>query len=409
MRRQQCQYQDQQRQPPSGWRRRALAAATLLCLSATGAYVESDYLRSLGVVASDDDDRRRLSHALGNGGCRVTYAKLAKVPIAPTWQASFPGSGSRMTWNLVEALTGIRTNDDYDSHDRGYEKVVAVKTHYPVKYARRGLRGSKRGFHNLDPLFGRAMVVLRNPMNAVPSYFNLQYEHANHLPNHSTRGPNREWLKYRDDPNSGLAPQLVNYERFVEYWMEKYERRQLLLLSYEDMTDGMVGPLAAGRIAQFLGEVEGVKPIKPEAVTCVWETVVNFKRPPRSGMSLGQRRDVPPPAAELRANSKERQMQVSGNKSNQSSREGQGDAAINNGNQEDAERRTHADPGKSLRKGPKDRPYTAQNLADMVALFRRLESKYSHDEEFVRIMQSYIDAVSNTVPREMSQQRRNPN
>ena len=151
----------------------------LVCFSGMGAYVEYEYLGSPSVVSRDDDDDdergRGLSVALANGGCRVTYARLARRPIAQTWQASFPGSGSRVTWNLVEGLTGLRTNDDYDSHNRGYERVVAVKTHYPVKYARRGPRGAKRGFHNLDPLFSRAIVVLRNPMNAVPSYFNLQY------------------------------------------------------------------------------------------------------------------------------------------------------------------------------------------------------------------------------------------
>ena len=73
-----------------------------------------------------------------------------------------------MTWSLVEALTGIRTNDDYNSHDRGYERVVAVKTHYPVKDAR-------RQFKTLDEKFGRAIVILRNPIQAIPSYFNLQY------------------------------------------------------------------------------------------------------------------------------------------------------------------------------------------------------------------------------------------
>ena len=191
-------------------------------------------------------------------------------------------------------------------------------------------------------------------------------EHEHHLPNHSTRGPNRDWRKYRDDPNIGLAAQLVNYEKFVEYWMEKYDRSQLLLVSYEDMTDGMMGPQAAGRIAHFLGEVEGVNPIKPEAVTCVWETIVNFKNKQQPS---------------------DPEQKVS-----------RGKVKV-----------THPDPGKSLRSGPKDRPYTAQNLADMLALFRRLQSKYSHDEEFVRIMQLYVDVAEKTVPRESSQQQKNPN
>ena len=68
----------------------------------------------------------------------------------------------------MEAMTGIRTTDDYDTHDRGYERVVAVKTHYLVKDA-------FNSWQELDErYFQRAMVIFRNPMNAVPSYFNLQ-------------------------------------------------------------------------------------------------------------------------------------------------------------------------------------------------------------------------------------------
>eukprot|EP00584_Thalassiosira_punctigera_P013878 CAMPEP_0172553928 /NCGR_PEP_ID=MMETSP1067-20121228/52451_1 /TAXON_ID=265564 ORGANISM="Thalassiosira punctigera, Strain Tpunct2005C2" /NCGR_SAMPLE_ID=MMETSP1067 /ASSEMBLY_ACC=CAM_ASM_000444 /LENGTH=148 /DNA_ID=CAMNT_0013342205 /DNA_START=24 /DNA_END=466 /DNA_ORIENTATION=+ len=89
-----------------------------------------------GASRRNDDDRRSLSIALAHGGCQVTYARESEVPIDPTWQASFPGSGARMTFNLIQALTGIHTNDDYNSHERGYERVVAVKTHYPVKNAR---------------------------------------------------------------------------------------------------------------------------------------------------------------------------------------------------------------------------------------------------------------------------------
>ena len=117
---------------------------------------------------SGHSSRRVLSKALPNGGCKVTYAHLTENPIPQTWQASFPGSGSRMTWSLVEALTGIKTNDDFDSHERGYENVVAVKTHYPVKDA-------YNRFKDLDKTFSRAIVILRNPINAIPSYFNLQY------------------------------------------------------------------------------------------------------------------------------------------------------------------------------------------------------------------------------------------
>ena len=145
-------------------------AALVLLFTAGVYYVQSSVSRHVrfNTLISEHNGHRALSKALPNGGCRVTYPHLTDSPIPQTWQASFPGSGARMTFRLVEALTGIKTNDDFDSHQRGYEKVVAVKTHYPVKDA-------YRRFLELDKSFSRAMVILRNPINAIPSYFNLQY------------------------------------------------------------------------------------------------------------------------------------------------------------------------------------------------------------------------------------------
>eukprot|EP00579_Thalassiosira_antarctica_P030835 CAMPEP_0202029526 /NCGR_PEP_ID=MMETSP0905-20130828/64023_1 /ASSEMBLY_ACC=CAM_ASM_000554 /TAXON_ID=420261 /ORGANISM="Thalassiosira antarctica, Strain CCMP982" /LENGTH=584 /DNA_ID=CAMNT_0048593289 /DNA_START=71 /DNA_END=1826 /DNA_ORIENTATION=- len=369
-------------------RGRALLAAALLFFTASAAslYVTSNnsppQTNSLNTALpistpeiDDINNHRSLSVALQDGGCMVTYAKMTSYPIPPVWQASFPGSGARMTWTLVEALTGIRTNNDYDSQGRGYEHVVAVKTHYPVKDAR-------RRFGDLDPLFGRAIVILRNPINAVPSYFNLQYEHLNHLPNHSTRGPNEDWIIYRDDPSSGLPYQIPSYESFVEYWMDKYpEPQQLLMISYEDLTDSRMGPIAAARIASFLGETEGVNPIAAGAVPCVWETIVNYKNvaPPTKKVyteAAAALAETAPPVEEvdfIRGKNRRRLGLAQG--------------------------KTHADPS-SLRTGPKVRPYTGQNLADMVAMFQRLVEKYNHDEDFVRIMGSYIETVSNTAPQD---------
>ncbi|KAL7536931.1 hypothetical protein ACHAXR_007486 [Thalassiosira sp. AJA248-18] len=349
----------------------AAAASLLLIVGAASLYMSSN---SLIDTPHNNNQRRDLSVALPGGGCKVTVAKLSPTPIAPTWQASFPGSGARMTWILVEALTGIRTNNDYDSQERGYENVVVVKTHYPVKNA-------KHKFAELDPLFGRAMVILRNPINAIPSYFNQMYEQVNHLPTHSTRGPNKDWIKCRDDSKEGLAFQLGHYERFVEYWMERYpERRDLLMVSYEDLTDTNLGPLVTMRIADFVAETEGVNPIAPESVPCVWETVVNYKN------------DGPPPdhVPEVDARRKNRNLEGNNN-----------DKLVNVDEKQDAMRRLRVakDPS-SLRTGPKNRPYTKQNLVDMEAMLQRLMEKYSYDEDLVKILVSYIEVVSNTEPQD---------
>ena len=145
-----------------------MAAGTLLFLvglSVSWLTVGTNVALSGEVI--HDNGRRDLSWAVPGGGCKITYAKVADKPIPPTWQASTPGSGSRMTWSLIEALTGIRTNNDYNSQERGYERVVAVKTHYPII--------DPPLFKKLDESFSRGMVLLRNPLEAIPSYFNLRY------------------------------------------------------------------------------------------------------------------------------------------------------------------------------------------------------------------------------------------
>ena len=181
-------------------------------------------------------------------------------------------------------------------------------------------------------------------------------EQLNHLPNHSTRGPNEDWVKYRD---SALSDQIASYEGFVSYWMDRsYDKKRgrridsFLLVTYEELIDGNAGPIAAGRIAEFLGRTEGVDPIGEGAVPCVWRTIVQYK---------GQRVDANVPSR-------------------------RGLASI-------------ADPS-SLRTGPRERPYTQRNLGEMLDMLGRLKDRYRTDEYFVRVISSYMETVSSTVPQE---------
>jgi len=238
-----------------------------------------------------------------------------------------------MTWHLVQALTGIKTNNDRNTNGWGYENVVAAKTHYPFIH--------NTMFEELDHLFGRAMLIVRNPIYAIPSYFNAQYEELNHLTTHSVRAPNEDWIKYRDH---ALQSRLRKYEEYTIYWMEKYRRRKnLLIVTYEDLTAGNTGSIVTMRIADFLGQSEGVHPIAQESIHCVWETVVNY-----NSHSAGKTLNL----ASLRVG------------------------------------------------GPSERPYTEQNLSDSLALFHRLSERFQYDEQFVSIMLSYAEVVSNIVPQD---------
>jgi hypothetical protein len=145
---------------------------------------------------------RRLSNALPNGGCEITWPKKPPKDVEITYAASYPGCGARMTWNLVEALTGLETGDDWNNNGRG-DEVVTVKTHYPQ---------SNGILVEFDDRIRRVFVVIRNPMKSIPSFFNHIYEMRNHLPVHSERAPVDEWTKWRD---AYLDIEIAEYKKFI--------------------------------------------------------------------------------------------------------------------------------------------------------------------------------------------------
>ncbi len=160
-------------------RNKVVSRLFLAIMILAAAYFASEYLFSVELgeipsypstlqirIAKEENTTRRLSTGLPDGGCTITPQKFAEKDISPTYQASFPGSGARMTWNLVIALTGIAINDDHNHAGVGYDRVVAVKTHYPLDYGR---------YIEDDAKFRGAILLLRNPMTAVPSFFNFKY------------------------------------------------------------------------------------------------------------------------------------------------------------------------------------------------------------------------------------------
>ncbi|KAL7480411.1 hypothetical protein ACHAW6_006105 [Cyclotella cf. meneghiniana] len=209
---------------------------------------------------------RRLSIALPNGGCQITWPKPPPPNIQITYAASYPGCGARMTWNLVEALTGLETGDDWNNNGRG-DKVVTVKTHYPQ---------SNGILPEFDERITRAFLVVRNPMQSIPSFFNHIYEMRNHLPVHSERAPVEEWIKWRDHY---LEEEITEYKKFMIYWMDRYTPENRYVITYEGLTDDLIGPEVTKGLNDFLGQAEGVEVIDRESVPCIWKAVVKNQPP----------------------------------------------------------------------------------------------------------------------------------
>ena len=184
------------------------------------------------------------------------------------------------------------------------------------------------------------------PSDGVIFAFDMS-EHEHGLPNHSTRGPQSDWLKFRDS-NLGCNVEcnLRHFEQFINIWMAKYkDRSKLHVVSYEDMTNAKTGPKTALSIAKFLGQTEGVTPIAAESVPCLWETVINCNN------HVGGSAHVDETPSNM----------------------------IDAG-------KFHLDP-KSERVGPKIRPCTQQMRDNMLAMLQRLKERYEDDEELGRIIE----------------------
>mmetsp|Transcript_4457 Transcript_4457/g.9636 ORF Transcript_4457/g.9636 Transcript_4457/m.9636 type:complete len:386 (-) Transcript_4457:385-1542(-) len=309
--------------------------------------------------------RRRLSKALPDGGCQLTFPEKPKPGTPITYAASYPGCGARMSWNLVEALTGLQSGDDWNNNGRGNE-VVTVKTHYPQ---------SNGILPEFDDMIGRAFIILRNPIKSIPSFFNHIYEMRNHLPVHTTRAPVEEWVRWR---NAYLDTEIGEYKKFIIYWMDRYAPENRHVLTYEDLTDDDRGADAAKSLNDFLGQAEGVIPIETESVSCIWRAVVKNIPPPQQAAHVKH----------LQSLAKTNQYGNAGEQIGQGLR-----------------RRLNPGHFDSQRKGPEPRrPYTSEQLDKMMNMLLEVAQRYEHENvKLFHVMMGYHEQIKKKKEKQMSQ------
>jgi hypothetical protein len=61
--------------------------------------------------------------------------------------------------------------------------------------------------------------------------------------------------------------------------MERYAPKNCLLLTYEGLTDNLIGPKVTKGLNEFLGKARGVTPIHKDSVACIWRAVVKNEPP----------------------------------------------------------------------------------------------------------------------------------
>jgi len=160
---------------------------------------------------------------------------------------------------------------------RGQGEVVVVRTNFPHT------SGKLAAYDDWMP---RAFVILRNPLHAIPCYFDQLYEMKSHMPAGSAAKNSEEtlaaWIKWRDNE---LSNQILLYRRFVSFWMEKYLEKddKRVYFSFESLVDEEKGPREAVRLATFLeggikaNAMEMTRDLRPDLIgVAVAESVKTF-------------------------------------------------------------------------------------------------------------------------------------
>mmetsp|Transcript_36105 Transcript_36105/g.84337 ORF Transcript_36105/g.84337 Transcript_36105/m.84337 type:complete len:357 (-) Transcript_36105:222-1292(-) len=186
--------------------------------------------------------------------------------------ASYPGSGNTMTRVLIEALTGVWTGSTHGNplmlgkqsrsvgnpaDDRLTENVVVVKTHQPGKVGYLRWKGATR-----------VILIVRNPLDAIPSSCNAKWEIGSATVMHTEQMPEKYWIVTRD---RRFEFELKMWRTMIDFWTKRFDDPDnSMIVIYEDLINVETGPAIAAEMMTFLGH--GIIPL--ESVPCIWQKVV---------------------------------------------------------------------------------------------------------------------------------------
>lgn len=192
--------------------------------------------------------------------------------VSPTFLASYPGSGAKLTWQLIEGITGLFTSDDIDSSGRTQKGfAVAIKTHYPSQQ-------SPPAVMENDKLtrIQRAVLLVRNPMNAFPALHRFVYysvEGHKRKSDHE-KPPASSWIKWRND---SMISQVEQWSKHTRFWLDNFKRENLHVIPFEYLISPELGSESLHKMGSFLGSADETiasSLISPDSFCCLWEKMI---------------------------------------------------------------------------------------------------------------------------------------
>ena len=175
--------------------------------------------------------------------------------IPTTWIASYPGSGATVTRQLLEATTGYIA-DDYHAPTRCLKhNVITCKTHWPF------LQYNFTYPQSQTP----SMLLFRNPLWAIPSYYNWLWERDHHVAYHTQQASVGDWILWRD---AHFSENLDGWKSYFQAWtkVDQY-------ICYEDLFQSEnTGPHVLTNVLQVLSNITQQRWNNNTA--CLWRSVV---------------------------------------------------------------------------------------------------------------------------------------
>jgi len=295
--------------------------------------------------------------------CELRPAVEPPPEVIPIIAASYPGSGSKMTWNLIEGLTSFWTGDDWFTNGRE-KNVVSIKTHYPHPQGR------------LIPFqdeLSRVLLLIRHPMDAIPSYYSYLYEMENGLPPHSTRAPKEAWIPWRDEK---FKKELELWKETIIFWMDSYPKNQRIVLFYEKLVEEEIGPFEAARLSSFLEKAQSVTGYDSDEIPCVWRAIVKYHEQVQELEAMRKLKG--------KRNLDEQNLDVNQNSTNLT--------AIVSEDEEDWIDEVYRPNPASFRTGPRDYPFTMKQHVMVWQALKDLQRMY-YGSELYWMFDSYVNRI----------------
>lgn len=168
--------------------------------------------------AIEIERERKLSLDLGNNECLLTppTTVVASPESTKTLLASYPGSGKRFVYQIIEGLTDCAPGDDHN-FSQNDQNTLHIKTSYP----------HHEGIWSWGSKMDQMILLMRNPRWALPSYHNLKFEldfstnwvdsYARIPYVYTVRPIVSDWLQWRD---VNFEDEMQNWVDFIVFWME---------------------------------------------------------------------------------------------------------------------------------------------------------------------------------------------